>query len=88
MGRAGGRGVAGATVATLAGVDVRSEIVGSVWHVMCVVGQRVDAGDELLILESMKMEIPVAAPVPGTVAALHVERGDHVRSGDLLAEIG
>ncbi len=69
-------------------MEVRSEIVGSVWRVRCAVGQAVGAGDELIILESMKMEIPVAAPVPGTVAALHVAEGDRVRTGDLLAEIG
>ena len=68
--------------------QIRSEIPASVWQVKVAEGDEVDAGDELIILESMKMEIPVVAPVGGTVSALHVQPDDRVQEGDLLAELG
>ena len=51
------------------------------------VGQLIAEGDEILILESMKMEIPVVAEVPGTLRELHVEQGSTVHEGELLALI-
>ncbi|MFQ5948928.1 MAG: acetyl-CoA carboxylase biotin carboxyl carrier protein subunit, partial [Acidimicrobiia bacterium] len=51
------------------------------------VDQKVEEGDELVILESMKMEIPVFAPITGTVKAIHVEPEQVVQEGDLIAEI-
>ena len=62
-------------------------MTASVWKVNVVVGQEVAADDELLILESMKMEIPVAAPVAGTVSALHVAPEDQVLEGAVLVTI-
>jgi acetyl-CoA carboxylase biotin carboxyl carrier protein len=67
--------------------QIRSEIPGAVWQVKIAEGDQVDAGDELIILESMKMEIPVIAPIGGTVSALHVKPDDRVQEGDLLAEL-
>jgi len=67
--------------------EVRAEITANVWQVRVQVGQQVAAGDELVILESMKMEIPVEAPVAGTVSALHVAPDDQVTEGDLVATI-
>lgn len=67
--------------------EVRAEITANVWQVRVEVGQRVEAGTELVILESMKMEIPVEAPVAGIVAAIHVEPDSQVTEGDLVATI-
>ena len=66
---------------------VRSDIPATVWQVQVAVGDVVVAGQELVVLESMKMEIPVAAPGAGTVSAMHVAEGDRVQEGDSLAEI-
>ena len=67
--------------------EVRAEITANVWQVPAEVGATVAAGDELVILESMKMEIPVEAPIAGTVSAVHVAPNDQVTEGDLLVEI-
>ena len=67
--------------------EVRAEITANVWQVRVEVGQHVDTGDELVILESMKMEIPVVAPIPGTIAELAVAPDDQVTEGDLIAVI-
>ncbi len=68
-------------------MDVRAELTATVWKVVAEVGAAVSAGEELLILESMKMEIPVAAPEAGTLAALNVNEGDSISEGDVLAVI-
>lgn len=67
--------------------EVRAEITANVWQVPAEVGASVSEGDELVILESMKMEIPVVAPCSGTVTAVHVAPDDQVTEGDLIAEI-
>lgn len=66
-------------------MDVHAEIAANVWKVRVEVGQAVGEGDELIILESMKMEIPVEAPSAGTVAELRVAEKDQVQEGDVLA---
>jgi acetyl-CoA carboxylase biotin carboxyl carrier protein len=68
--------------------QVRSEVTGSVWKVEASVGQRVDEGDTLLVVESMKMEIPVTAPVAGVVRELMVLEGDAVADDQLLVVLG
>ena len=68
--------------------EIRAEMVANVWKVVAVQGDQVDDGDTLVILESMKMEIPVLAEASGTVIILHVAEGDVVQEGDLIAEIG
>ena len=68
--------------------EIRAEMVANVWKVVAEEGQHVDEGDTLVILESMKMEIPVLAEDPGTLAKLHVAEGDVVQEGDLIAVIG
>jgi acetyl-CoA carboxylase biotin carboxyl carrier protein len=68
--------------------EVRAEMVANVWKVVAASGDHVDDGDTLVILESMKMEIPVLAESAGTVTAMHVAEGDVVQEGDLIAEIG
>jgi acetyl-CoA carboxylase biotin carboxyl carrier protein len=65
--------------------EVRAEMVANVWKVVAAEGQHVGAGDTLVILESMKMEIPVLAEEAGTLSKLHVAEGDVVQEGDLIA---
>jgi biotin carboxyl carrier protein len=64
--------------------DVRAEITAVVWKVVVDVGQQVADGDELLVLESMKMEIPVTATTAGAVREVRVAPEDQVRAGDVL----
>ena len=67
--------------------DVEAHITGTVWKIECQVGQAVEEGDTLLILESMKMEMPVEAEDTGTVSAIHVEEGQAVREGEPLVTL-
>jgi len=67
--------------------EVRAEMVANVWKVVVSEGDTVDEGDTLVILESMKMEIPVVAEDPGVVSKLAVAEGDVVQEGDLIAVI-
>lgn len=64
---------------------VRSDMVANVWKVTVAVGQQVQAGETIVILESMKTEIPVEAPVSGVVRELNVAEGGSVREGDVIA---
>ncbi|MDA3040357.1 MAG: biotin/lipoyl-binding carrier protein [Actinomycetota bacterium] len=64
--------------------EIRAQITASIWQVNTAVGNEVAEGDELIILESMKMELPVLAPVAGRIVALHVSVEDKVLEGDLL----
>ena len=64
--------------------DVNAHITGTVWKIECEVGQAVEEGDTLLILESMKMEMPLEAEDPGTVAKIVCEEGQSVSEGDTL----
>ena len=68
--------------------EIRSEMVANVWKVVVKAGDRVSAGDPLVILESMKMEIPVEAPEDGTVQKVVVEEGGVVQEGDVIAVLG
>ncbi len=63
---------------------VLAEVSGSVWKVEATDGQQVAEGDTLLVLESMKMEIPVTAPRAGVVVDIRVSEGDAVEDGQLL----
>jgi biotin carboxyl carrier protein len=67
--------------------EVQSEMVANVWKVVVAPGDAVHAGDPLVILESMKMEIPVEAPETGTVSEVRVEEGGLVQEGDVIAVI-
>ena len=67
--------------------EVKAEITANVWQVHVEVGQSVSEGDTLAILESMKMEIPVEAPVGGTVTEVKVKPEDQVQEGDTIAVI-
>lgn len=67
--------------------EIRSELVGSVWKVLVQVGDTVSADQEVMILESMKMEIPVVALAPGTVTSIEVAEGQPVNAGELLVRV-
>jgi acetyl-CoA carboxylase biotin carboxyl carrier protein len=64
--------------------NVEAHITGTVWKIECEVGQAIDEGDTLVILESMKMEMPVEAEDAGTVAEIRCEEGQPVSEGDTL----
>jgi acetyl-CoA carboxylase biotin carboxyl carrier protein len=65
-------------------VEVEAQITGSVWKIEKAVGDAVEEEEVLLILESMKMEIPVEAPCAGRIAQIRVGEGDSVDEGDVL----
>ncbi|GAA2507072.1 biotin/lipoyl-binding carrier protein [Winogradskya humida] len=67
--------------------EIRAEMVANVWKVVVAPGAEVAEGDTLVILESMKMEIPVLAESDGTLKELAVNEGDVVQEGDLIAVI-
>ena len=64
--------------------DVEAHITGTVWKVEIAVGDQVDEGDTVVILESMKMEMPVEAEDSGKVSEIRVEEGQSVSEGDPL----
>ncbi len=66
---------------------VLSQITGGVWKIEVEVGARVEEGDLLILIESMKMEVPVNAPVAGTVAAIRVAEEEQVKEGQVVVEI-
>lgn len=66
---------------------VKTEITGKVWKVTAEKGQRLEEDEPIVILESMKMEIPVPAPVACTVVDIVVGEGDSVTEGDVIAHI-
>ena len=68
-------------------IAAKAEIVGNVWKILVRVGDQVGPGDPLVVLESMKMEIPVVAPSHGHVAAVLVAEGQIVQEGDPVVEI-
>jgi acetyl-CoA carboxylase biotin carboxyl carrier protein len=67
--------------------DVVAEMVANVWKVVVAEGDAVSEGDPIVILESMKMEIPVEAPVAGTVKEVRVQEGGVVQEGDVIAVV-
>lgn len=69
------------------GIEVTAGAAGKVFKIEANVGQSVQAGDTVLIIEAMKMEIPVVAPEAGTVASINVAVGDAVESGAVLATL-
>lgn len=65
-------------------VEVRAPMVGKIIEILVAEGDRVEVDAELLVIESMKMEIPVASNASGTVLRLHVTVGDTIQEGDKL----
>ena len=66
-------------------IEVKAELVGNLWKIVVEVGQAVDEDDTLMILESMKMEIPITTPVSGTVQRILVAEGEVVQEGQTVA---
>ncbi len=71
----------------MAEIRVKSEIAGSVWKILKNPGDAVEEEEPVILLESMKMEIPVMAPRTGTVAEIRVAEGEMVAEGDVVAVI-
>ena len=71
----------------MARVQVLSEVSGSIWKIEAAVGAQLGADDTILIIESMKMEIPVASPRAGRLVELRVAEGDAVKEGQVVAVI-
>ena len=67
--------------------DVEAHITGTVWKIECAVGDTIAEGDTVVILESMKMEMPVESEDEGTVRAVLVSEGQTVSEGDPLVEL-
>ncbi len=68
-------------------IEVKSEVTGSIWKIQVAKGDQVEEEDELIILESMKMEIPVEAPVDGVVKDILVKEGQQIETDQLLVII-
>ena len=71
----------------MAMTKVEAEVTGKVWKLVARVGDPLNAEDPILIVESMKMEIPVVCPRKGTLARVLVKEGDPVVEGQVVAEI-
>lgn len=71
----------------MADVKVESEITGTVWKIETSVGDEVAEDDVIMILESMKMEIPVLAPESGRIKEFHVDEGANVSEGQLVVTL-
>ncbi len=65
--------------------EIHAEMVANVWKVVVKAGDQVEEGDTLVILESMKMEIPVVAESSGLVKEIAVNEGDVIQEGDVIA---
>ncbi|MDE0893984.1 MAG: acetyl-CoA carboxylase biotin carboxyl carrier protein subunit [Acidimicrobiales bacterium] len=71
----------------MAEIQLESPVTGVVWKIVAAPGSVVAAGDTILIMESMKMEIPIESPEDATVTDLNVAEGDHVSEDDVVATI-
>lgn len=67
--------------------QIRAEMVANVWQIAAKVGAKIAEGDTIVILESMKMEIPVIAETSGVLTELAVKEGDVIQEGDLIAVV-
>ncbi|MFD1037864.1 acetyl-CoA carboxylase biotin carboxyl carrier protein subunit [Virgibacillus byunsanensis] len=68
--------------------EIKATMAGSVWKITVSEGEEVKDGQDIVILESMKMEIPIATETGGTVKELKVAEGDFVNEGDVIAIVG
>jgi len=71
----------------MAQVELMSDVTGSVWKILMEVGTAVDAEEPILLIESMKMEIPLVSEKPGTIVEIMVVEGDPVTEGQIIAKI-
>lgn len=68
--------------------EIRADMVANVMEIYVAEGDKISVGDTVVLLESMKMEIPVISEVAGQIVRLAVTQGDVVQEGDLIVEIG
>ncbi|MET3288056.1 UNVERIFIED_CONTAM: acetyl-CoA carboxylase biotin carboxyl carrier protein [Brevibacillus sp. OAP136] len=68
-------------------MQIKAIMAGNVWKVLVKPGDTVESGQDVVILESMKMEIPITAEAGGTVKAVHVNEGDFANEEDVLVEL-
>ena len=66
-------------------LEIKSEVTGTVWSIPAEVGEQLDEDDPIIMVESMKMEIPVCAPAQGTLTEIKVTKGDTVTTGQVVA---
>ena len=66
-------------------ISILAETTGKVWKILCAPGTKVEEGETLMLIESMKMEIPVEAPAAGTLQSWQVSEDDNVQEGDEIA---
>lgn len=71
----------------MARIEVKAEVTGKVWKILVPEGSRVNADEPVMVVESMKMEIPVTSEAAGTVVELRVREGDAVEDGQLVAVV-
>jgi acetyl-CoA carboxylase biotin carboxyl carrier protein len=69
----------------VADIEAKTEVTGAVWKIVTEVGQKVEAGDTIMIIESMKMEIPVVTEEGGTIQKILVEEKTPVSEGQVVA---
>jgi acetyl-CoA carboxylase biotin carboxyl carrier protein len=67
--------------------ELRAEVTGTIWKIACRVGEAVSEGGTVLIMESMKLEIPLEATSDGTIREIRCEEGQAVQEGDVLVVI-
>lgn len=67
--------------------EVKASMAGNMWKIVVQVGDKVEEGQDIAILESMKMEIPIATEKSGTVKEIKVNEGDFINEGDVIAVI-
>lgn len=67
--------------------EIRAPLAGNIWDVLVEVGAKVEADDEIIVIEALKMENLVYSPIAGTVKEIKVKKGDKVEEGDLLMVI-
>lgn len=69
----------------MAALEIKSEVAGTVWKVEKAAGESVQREDVLIIIESMKMEIPITTPIDGQIVKIVVAEGDQVSEGQVIA---
>ncbi len=67
--------------------EVKASMAGNMWKIVVNVGDEVNEGEDVAILESMKMEIPITAEESGVVSAIKVNEGDFINEGDVIVEL-
>ena len=67
--------------------EIKASMAGSIWQILVRVGDSIESGQEVVVLESMKMEIPISSETAGTVKEVRLAEGDFVNDGDVILVI-